>query len=83
MRAEAVEVLRNLISAIHLTPMGDGLAMDITGNLASILALATTEKPAAGAAGGQTIDRLGSVEVAVRARAARIRAGRPSTEGRV
>ncbi|MDX5986304.1 hypothetical protein SIL82_18755 [Sphingomonas echinoides] len=40
---KATEILRSLISAIVLTPDDTGLAIDVQGDLAGILAIATAE----------------------------------------
>jgi site-specific DNA recombinase len=42
-RMKATEMLRSLISAIVLTPDDTGLAIDVQGDLAGILAIATAE----------------------------------------
>lgn len=43
-RLKAAETLRALISAIVLTPRGEGLEVDVQGNLAGILAIASNTK---------------------------------------
>lgn len=51
-RMRAAEILRSLVSAIVLTPDDTGLAIDVEGDLAGILAVATnTKSPAAIATG--------------------------------
>ena len=51
-RPAAIEVLRNLISAVHLVPENGKLAVEIEGDLVGLLALASVmDRPAAGAAG--------------------------------
>ena len=42
-RMKATEMLRSLISAIVLTPDDTGLAIDVQGDLAGILVIATAE----------------------------------------
>ena len=41
-RAQAAEVIRSLVSEIVLTPEGGGLQIDVRGDLAGILTIATS-----------------------------------------
>jgi len=52
-RAEAVNLIRNLLTSIRLTPEGDGLSIELVGDLAGILALGDTDnrKPRRGSHG--------------------------------
>jgi site-specific DNA recombinase len=42
-RMKASEILRSLVSAILLMPADDGLGIDVQGDLAGILAIATAQ----------------------------------------
>jgi len=52
-RAEAVTLIRNLLTSIRLTPEDDGLSIELVGDLAGILALgnADNRKPRRGSHG--------------------------------
>ena len=50
-RPEATELLRGLLSEIRLIPEGDGLALELIGELAALLALGEAQKPNARALG--------------------------------
>ena len=51
-RLKATDLLRSLISAIVLTPTDEGLELDVQGDLAGILTVASNAKgPAANATG--------------------------------
>ena len=54
-RTEAAEILRGLIETIRLVPEGEGLAIELVGELAGILRLGTNANARTGGAGARQI----------------------------